>query len=353
MSEGESQEDNSGLELLKEQHDDSNEDAGELTGIDQDVYGATLFSVIYDLSELFTGADTDRLGLNLHMMRMTFVLLILTANFSLQVGMLYWVYTYIVLTTVHQAQYLYQMYHHDCFVDGVFSLELFEKWPYQTELCGIGFANFGFMYAILFLWWMTMVNELRKNDRMLRTIQSVSHTDDPLQMVFVTDDGAVHFKKLMKPVRWILYIVLVVPKILITVGLLLVGTVWLTATARYEDIIMNAIALEFVVQVDELLFSAMLPTFICARIANTKFWKPVPEGDPLERKRTVFVRGYTRSYVYLFGTVTLVYIFLTYGQELPLIGVFPGFENDVYCDEVFKKTYQRVCVFGIECFTKG
>lgn len=320
--------------------------------IDMDVYGATIFSVIYDLSELFGGEDQDNLGVGLHLLRLSFVLLLLASNFSLQVGMCYYIYTYVVLTNVHSAEDVYQKYHNECFVDGQFNATRWKHWEWKAELCGIGFANFGFMFAVLSLWWLTMLNEFRKNERLITTLSTVQSTTKAAEMVHLGDDGVVRFKKISYEIRYGLYSILVVPKLCIAVGLLLIGTTWLTSTLNYAELILNAIALEFVIQVDEMLFSAMLPSFICARIANTKFWKPSEELSQMQRKDHFQVH-YTLSYIYLFGVALLVYLFLSYGQSLPYIGVFPGFENDLACHEYLHAITRRVCKYGFECFPRA
>lgn len=327
---------------------------GEDVDIDQDVYGATIFSVIYDLAEIFSGTDTDDIGCFMNLMRLVFVLLTLTANFTLQISMLYWIYTYVVLTTVHTAEFIYQKYHAECFRRGQFSPELWEAWEWKEELCGMGFANFGFMFSVLTLWWVTMLNEFRKNEQLLGTLVQIRSTENLAEMVAVGEDGFVRFRKLTSQVRWTLYMVLVVPKFAIGIGLLLIGTIWLTATDSYGELILNAIALEFVIQVDELLFSAMMPTFICERIEETKFVMPAHGEQTVTQTRQVFYKGYMRSFIYFFGVGILVCVFLTYGQQLPIVGVFPGFDHDVAsCDAYFEETTRRICVAGEICFPKA
>lgn len=329
------------------------EDEGEEIDIDLDVYGATIFSVIYDLSELFGGVDQDNLGMGLHVLRLSFVLLLLVSNFSLQIGMLYYIYSFVVLGLVHKAEMVYQQYHDECFYNGQFNVTLWEEWEYKDDLCGMGFANFGFMYAIISLWWLTMLNEFRKNERLLQTLIRVPGTSDVGDMVYVKDEVTTYFKKVTCGIRYGLYAILVAPKILINIGLLLIGTIWLTSTLSYDDLILNAIALEFVIQVDELLFTAMLPSFICARISQTKFLIPGKGPKSPAQFRKTFVDGYQRSYTYLSGVCLLVYLFLTYGQNLPYVGVFPGFESDLQCQEYVGSKSRRVCVPGMVCFPKA
>ena len=61
-------------------------------------------------------------------------------------------------------------------------------------------------------------------------------------------------KKITTPIRWALYLILLLPKMAISMTLLTIRTVWLAATDSFADLILNAIALEFVSAIDELLF---------------------------------------------------------------------------------------------------
>merc|ERR1719214_500416 len=88
--------------------------------------------------------------------------------------------------------------------------------------------------------------------------------------------GVPRLVKLFSGVRCILYVVLIGPKIFIVVTLTVIGTVWLAATDSFQDLILNAIALEFVIGIDELLFNAMLPESIKVNISMCKLVRPKP-----------------------------------------------------------------------------
>ena len=78
--------------------------------------------------------------------------------------------------------------------------------------------------------------------------------------VLVRGSDDIHrVKKITTPIRWALYLILLLPKMAISMTLLTIRTVWLAATDSFADLILNAIALEFVSAIDELLFEAMLP----------------------------------------------------------------------------------------------
>ena len=57
-------------------------------------------------------------------------------------------------------------------------------------------------------------------------------------------------KKITTPIRWALYLILLLPTMAISMTLLTISTVWLAATDSFADLILNAIALEFVSAID-------------------------------------------------------------------------------------------------------
>lgn len=324
--------------------------AGEDVAIEEDVYGAFIFTCTYDISHIMSGIDDHgrRTGIDLNYQRLIFVCCCLICNFLLQIGMLYWIYFYVASTAVNNVQIIYQSYHAECFEDGVYSETLWELFPHKEALCGIAFSNFWFMFGVLCLWWLTVISELQKTEETFQTIQSMPSTQNPRVMVSMTEDGTNRLQALTRPVRSVLYIFMFIPKLFISIGLLAIGTVWLAATDSFSDLILNAVALEFVLKVDELFFEALIPNSCHSRLNATTIWKP-SKKTPDEQDREIRA-GYRRSYIYLFGIMFSVYSFLLWGQELPFLGIFPGFKYDADCPLYSKVHTRRICTPGNECF---
>eukprot|EP00490_Sorites_sp_Unknown_P007800 CAMPEP_0114680824 /NCGR_PEP_ID=MMETSP0191-20121206/54616_1 /TAXON_ID=126664 /ORGANISM="Sorites sp." /LENGTH=79 /DNA_ID=CAMNT_0001958197 /DNA_START=12 /DNA_END=248 /DNA_ORIENTATION=+ len=58
------------------------------------------------------------------------------------------------------------------------------------------------------------------------------------------------------PARFCLAICVTLPKLMVGVALLYGGCRWFVATESWESLILNALALEFVIGIDELVFEA-------------------------------------------------------------------------------------------------
>jgi len=170
-----------------------------------------------------------------------------------------------------------------------------------------------------------------------------------------SDDAPNCVVKLTWQSRLALYLFLLLPKLLIAVVLTFVGTVWLTASGSFSDLILNSVALEFVIAIDEILFEGLLPESIKKDIENTKLVMPKPkksgdENEDARKKEEQIKAGFTRSTGYAVVIMVGVLIFVTYGQCVPVIGVFPGYLDDAQCGAWWKAKTTEICEVGKECF---
>jgi hypothetical protein len=334
---------------------ENNYEEGEEVDIDPDVYGATIFVLIWDVYELFSGVDHDGLSLHINVYRVAFVNVLLFGNYFVQIGLLCWIYKLVALPQVHDAQNVYKRFHAEVFRDGIFDEDLWSDWDGKEHVCNVCFSNFPFMYTILALWWITMLIELNKTYLLLSklsALQHVVHIKDMLQNTEVGEDGYLHRRiiGLTSCLRTLLFVVLIVPKTFIALGLLVVGTIWLAATDSVVNLILNAITLNFVIGIDENLFEGFIPESMRKNISLTtfKFF-----GNEKEMNVKHVMCGYARSTAYLVIVLGGVYTYMVYGQGISYIGIFPGFQSDVPCAQFWADQASMVCRPGEECFPKG
>jgi len=330
---------------------DAEEPEGREIDMPEDIYGATMFSIIFDFYDICTpGSDADELHTSMNIMRLCFIFCVLMVNYLLQCGMLFWIYAFVVLPSVHVVENVYQKYHAEIFTDGKYDTDKWEAWDMgnKEELCGIAFANYWFMFAILILWCYTMLIEVRKTERLGKDLKAVEDCTDLADMIDMSGD-APRFVKLTKGIDWLLYLVIIVPKFIISILLLLIGCVWLTATDSFGDLILNAVALEFVVNIDNLLYESAMPMTVCEKVAETKFFvAKSPESNKQKLDKTV--GGYRRSMMYFFGVWVFVALLMSFGQNLPVAGVFPSYSHDAECPGFQAQISKRICQQGDNCF---
>merc|ERR1712032_2938 len=115
-------------------------------------------------------------------------------------------------------------------------------------------------------------------------------------------DGETYITRLTRPIRVLMYILIIIPKLFICVYLLLQGLLWLTATTRFEDLVMNAVAMDFVLKLDEVLYQTFLPPERKIEVQRIDFYKE-PDGDWEEQEkhmdRQKVLRGYALTATYL------------------------------------------------------
>jgi len=306
-----------------------------------------------------SGKDHDNLAFWINLMRVIFVVTSLLFNYCLQLSLIIWGYVAIVNPAVRSLQVLYKEYHAQCFdVDGTFNEAKFQSWDNDKheELCNMVISSFWFLYLILCLWWMTMLNEFRKTDRTFRKFHAMPSTTHWEHQIERDEDGTQRVRRIVWEVRWFLYLVLIVPKLVVNLGLLILGTWWLSATESYGDLMLDALALVFVIEIDELIFQAMFPHFMAAQIEKVKLWRPFCR-DPQEYQRVQW-HQIVRSGIYWVLILGGVFVYLSFLQGLPFLGVLPGFRRDIECKAYWKEQKSLACNswavwHGAECFPYG
>merc|ERR1719210_3289557 len=84
---------------------------------------------------------------------------------------------------------------------------------------------------------------------------------------------------LTKSVKATLTICVLLPRLCITCFLLWVGCRWLLATNNFDDLILNSVALEFILCLKDVLFVAMVPRRSTLDLAETKV-RPALKKEP-------------------------------------------------------------------------
>lgn len=333
---------------------------GEQIDLEEDVYSAAIFTLIFDTFEFSTGRHDRGVTKRISIYRMTLVILSLAANYILQFSLLYWIYRFVALPAKHTVQELYREFHAEVFNDGAVDEDLWSHWgaAKHDEVCSVAFVSFDFMYALLIIWWVNMVIELRKTERLMRKFKSIKKCDLAKDMVLKDEEDTILVVQLTSRVQALLWATLLIPKFVIAIALTIVGTVWLAATDSYSDLILNALALQFVVQVDELLFKGLLPESIRSDIASTKLVIPKKETSDdvfvaAKDDEDQVLSGFRRSTIYTASLILVVFAFMTVGQDIPYLGVFPGNKvEDIKnaCPTWYQRNAVAICRFGKECF---
>ncbi|CAL1131456.1 unnamed protein product [Cladocopium goreaui] len=309
---------------------------------------------IQKLEELFIDAEKldewpNEHWRNVNVVRFVFGLLTLLLNLWLQLFILYNVNHYIVQNAVHDAQVNYARFHHEVFdKEGVFSQEKWDNWnhgPYM-ELCNMAVSKLSFSAGIVFLWSARMLNEVRDSWQLahdLFAIESLPLDAKPHDMLHeVKDDSGetlhVEIVAVNRMARFLMTVFVLLPKIIVAMLLAYIGCRWLAATQSFGDLILNALALEFVIGIDDLMYEAFTPLDVRQFIEQTKF-AHLPKADHRAHSDET-IAELLRSTVLLVGIVIWAFVYLNYLQQ-----VLPNFPHDIreHCSNRFYSHYEELC----------
>eukprot|EP00929_Paragymnodinium_shiwhaense_P050365 TRINITY_DN25350_c0_g1_i1.p1 TRINITY_DN25350_c0_g1~~TRINITY_DN25350_c0_g1_i1.p1 ORF type:complete len:331 (-),score=65.27 TRINITY_DN25350_c0_g1_i1:236-1228(-) len=276
------------------------------TKLDEDTYGAALFSIVTDVSELCgSRPNTDGRPKSLKLLRLVFVNLVLATNYFLQFGMLYFIKTFVVNAAAMEAyeEELSEIKHH------ALMTVLVKQHP-------------KFLALILVLWTLSSLIELRKVENFVAALQSLPWVSELGAMMHPDTDfdgnPTWEIKGLTTGVYLAIMISITLPKILIVVGLFLLGVEWLASTKMPGDLILNALALAFVVNIDEQLYQALIPATVKEKMQFVTLTSLKPVYASREEERLVNLRSdrrsYLRSILYLMAPIAASVFYIMYQQ---------------------------------------
>jgi len=146
--------------------------------------------------------------------------------------------------------------------DKYFNTTLFDTLSETTKgkACRIPFAQPYFLFAMLTIWSLLVVGELKQTLQLfsrlvLRTSTSASmaHATQPN-----SEDGET-IVKLTVGLKVFFTLFMVLPRAAIACVLLWLGCRWLAATTDFQDLVLNSVGLEFVLLLKELLYHTLVP----------------------------------------------------------------------------------------------
>jgi len=341
----------------------------------EDAYGAAIFALIYDARELLSGRDHDQKPFWLNMYRLAYVLAVLIVNYVFQFLMLWWIADFVVQPSVHSVQHVYAEFHGRFFTaDGEFMRDTWDgatsDWDvhYKKQLCHMVFSKFYFLWLVLMLWVMIMVIEFRNNTKLLVDVFKVPACPNshPELMIRTTgggfeeteaDDDKLLVVGLTPFVRILVFLIILIPKFIIGACLMMLGMCWLSATESFSELILNSLALEFVIGIDDHLFEALLPEAYREDMKKVVLHIPRKTLTMQEQIHEDWVQWKTSTFYFLFFSV-FSYCYLTHLQFLPVLGILPYFRHDIAeaCEPFLEERKTRLCYGGFqsqECFLYG
>eukprot|EP00930_Biecheleria_cincta_P063119 TRINITY_DN4861_c0_g1_i2.p1 TRINITY_DN4861_c0_g1~~TRINITY_DN4861_c0_g1_i2.p1 ORF type:complete len:422 (-),score=77.51 TRINITY_DN4861_c0_g1_i2:45-1310(-) len=244
--------------------------------LDEDVYGAGITALVRDSYSLVAGKGD--LLLRISRLASSFLLMIFVV--SLQIWTISQMQTLVCGRAVSEIRKIYGRYefimygadiNHIYLTPNGFPRGLDKKYFDQANFenltsdeqdlaCAIPFSQPKLLLPILFIWTLTIVADLRRcGDLFVRLILSTP-TISSMQDAVVEGDGETQIiVGLTKTMKAALATTCIIPRWVIDVYLLWLGCRWLAATPSFSDLLLNSVALEFIVLLKDALYTGVVP----------------------------------------------------------------------------------------------
>lgn len=272
------------------------------TPLDPDIFGLSICSLVRDFYLLARqkGRPVNRYA------RVVTSFLLLALCITIQVFLLSQVKRFVSAKAVHDVRIAYDMFESRIYgvhTEVLASSPTLERrgiggphGPYfnatefytfsqeeQAAVCRIPLSQPIFFWVVLYIWSLVCICEIRKTrDLFLSLVMNTENTDS---MVHALEDedtepgGPFVVARLTSGMKMLIVVAVLAPRLGITTYLLWLGCRWLLATNNFGDLILNSIALEFVLSLKDVLYLAVVPRRTCLDLENTTI-VPAQKKEP-------------------------------------------------------------------------
>lgn len=160
----------------------------------------------------------------------------------------------------------------------------------KANACRIPLSQPLFFWIVLFIWTLTCVKELRTTRDLFHSLVLNAETAQTMLESLEDEDenqpGGFVIARLTWGVKTLFTCFVIIPRFIITCYLIWIGCRWLLATNNFADLILNSMALEFILALKETLYLALVSKRSMIDLENTHIL-PFPKVEP--ESLTVFV----------------------------------------------------------------
>jgi hypothetical protein len=223
-------------------------------------------------------------GTGLRYSRLICSVLLTMVNVGLQLFMIIQIKTFITSKWVHNIRVDYDQYELAMYAPGETTLSSNGKhrgipghlipanFDYldndlKERICNIPFSQGAFFHAVLLIWGLTCVGELRACISQFMSLiiatPTISNMGDALEDIDEPCEDQLHPGRvvagLTSGVKVLLATFVILPRLFLTCVLLWLGSRFLAATNDFCEMVLNAVALEFLLMLKDLLYSTIVP----------------------------------------------------------------------------------------------
>lgn len=326
--------------------------ASVLEDVPCDTWGALVFVFVKDIPDIRAGRIMWE-----GKVRMAFVIVVFLVNVIIQGILLWFIAKLLMLPDMTKAQTLYKEFHEKAFVDGILDPDGFYSMGKQhvNKICGLALSQWLFVRLIIFLWIANNVGELRNDVAKTRGVILLPRLPEGLDTRLMVRDNEQTADSVEHHVICLnlkgkvgLICAVFIPKLIITSILTLTGSLWLLASESISDLILNSLALAFVVKVDEIIATTFFPEFFKKDLENLGLMLPKAhdEDGDLEKRMEVRARQFTNGFLALLISIGVGELLIRFQP------VLPGYASDVtaVCVEHFNSLMPWCKPWQTDCF---
>jgi len=298
----------------------------------QDLYGVGITSLIRDVRKVVLREGRCTLRLT----KAFTTVLVLWLTIAMQVFLMYQFKRLITQRSVHDIREDYSEFEEWMYEDhievtsngygrgiyGHFNADRFEDLPEHIDketICSTPLSQPYFFACILMIWSFRVVDDLRHVKFYMELLLLRTDTITSVREMLEENDQdhTVVLRGLTLPFKAMLLLLIFIPRLLIDLVLLWLGCRWLTATASFGDVLLNAIALEFVLLMKDLIYSAVVP--------RRNQWETGSMLVPHKRKAQVSWTEYMGGFLWLVVVLLWVLLYMNALQH-----VLPDYRWDIH-----------------------
>jgi hypothetical protein len=323
------------------------------TELTQDTWGMSILVIVKDLADLCAGQGTL-----VQAVRCSLGFICSLGNLVLQLTLLVYVKKAVVTPSILDLQRHYKEFHGTVFsAEGKFLQDRWDAWEAKESVCDAAISRPIFLSVVIFLWTASIMGEIRTTVRLVRLIRGMKALPPGGNVADMVEESNEDGQEVADIVclsgftRFCLYLLVVIPKFGIALFLLVSGSQWLASTVSFSDLIMNALALQFVLLIDEYLYNAFFPPSVTTALQTTRFAVAGVESTDEEAVAAKIVSEFNRSLFY-FALIILwvvLYVFV-------ICDVLPNYQFDiaVHCVQFITERFQPICPPNdYSCFPEG
>jgi len=246
--------------------------------LDEDIYGMGIAAIIRDSQRFAMKTE----AFSLRASRLSITLLVLLFTMSLQLFLMYEMKHLVTSVSTNEARDTYDKYEIAMYGNDIPAMTVTENGYHRGVPDKFNIANFdkldddlkdaacqmplsqpAFFVAVILIWTLVCAADMRRvcclGGALVLYTPTIDSMEKSCEETPEDGDEAVIVVGLTLPVKIIIVVFVLIPRLIVSAVLLWLGCRWLCGTMGFSDVLQNAVTLEFVLLLKDIFYQAMAP----------------------------------------------------------------------------------------------